>query len=143
MIRQMLAAAIVIGLTVGPAPWAAGAVTFHPGAADLGDPLAPGLGNGGYTVSHYRIALNYHPDTGVLVGTTMLNPTLTENLSRFDLDFALPARSVTVNGIPATFRSVNGPEFSYNRDLVVTPAHGLPAGSRVTVVVTYRAGLPT
>ena len=28
---------------------------------DLGDPLAPGLGNGGYDVSHYRIDLTYDP----------------------------------------------------------------------------------
>jgi aminopeptidase N len=140
MTRRMLAAAILIGLTTVAAPPSSdAAATFHPGAADLGDALAPGLGNGGYTVSHYRIALNYHPNTGMLVGTTTLNATLTENLSRFDLDFALPANSVTVNGISAAFRSVNGPDFSFNRDLVVTPQQGLPAGSQMTVVVTYRA----
>src|SRR2546423_1694504 len=71
--------------------------------------------------------------------TTTVTAKLTETLSRFDLDFALPATSVTVNGTPATFTSVDGPEYSNNRDLVVTPAQGLPAGSPMTVVVAYRA----
>ena len=30
-----------------------------PGAPDIGDPLFPGLGNGGYDVSHYTIDLDY------------------------------------------------------------------------------------
>jgi aminopeptidase N len=126
-----------LALTVAPARARAG--QFHPGSADLGDPLAVGLGNGGYTVGHYDIGLDYQPDTGVLTGTTTITAKLTDNLSRFDLDFALPATSVTVNGAPATFASVDGPEFSGNRDLVVTPQQGLPAGTAMTVVVNYQA----
>jgi aminopeptidase N len=135
--------AIVAGLlslaALAVAPAQARAGQFHPGAPDLGDPLAVGLGNGGYTVDHYGIDLDYRPDTGMLTGTTTVSARLTENLSRFDLDFALPARSVTVNGAPATFTSVDGPEFSNSRDLVVTPKAGLPAGTTMTVVVTYQA----
>ncbi len=118
-----------------PAP----AVRFHHGSLDLGDPLTPGYGNGGYDVSHYSIFLSYATGTRYLVGRTVITARLTENLSRFNLDFALPVRSVTVNGAAATFKTIKEPVYAQGKELVVTPAKGLPAGSTMTVVVTYAA----
>jgi aminopeptidase N len=112
---------------------------FHPGSLDLGDPLAPGYGNGGYDVSHYGITLRYGTTSGHLVGRTVITARLTENLSRFNLDFALPAQAVTVNGVAASFKTIKEPVFNYGKELVVTPAKGLPAGTTMTVIVTYAA----
>jgi aminopeptidase N len=61
--------------------------------------------------------------------------TATQDLSRFDLDFALTATAVTVNGAPAT-TSASGTE------LVVTPARPIADGARMTVRVRY-AGTPS
>jgi aminopeptidase N len=115
------------------------AVHFRPGSEDLGDPLAPGLGNGGYLVDNYDITLHYAPAAGMLVGDTIITAKATENLSRFDLDFALPATSVTVNGVAATSKTVPGPPYSYSSDLRVTPAAGIRAGSALRIEVTYAA----
>jgi aminopeptidase N len=112
---------------------------FHPGSPSLHDPLVPGYGNGGYDVSHYGIRLHYNSTSGLLSGTTRITAQLKQNLSRFNLDFALPVRSVTVNGRTAAFRSKLGQGFYYGKELVVTPARGLRKGSRMTVTVTYSA----
>lgn len=121
------------------APPGGAAVHFHPGSEDLHDPLAPGLGNGGYDVDHYGIDLHYDVASKLLTGKTTIIGRLTQNLSRFNLDFALPVESVTVNGAAATFKSELGQDFNYGKELVVTPAAGLRAGSHLTVVVTYAA----
>ncbi|HTF08648.1 MAG TPA: hypothetical protein VK659_10805, partial [Asanoa sp.] len=39
----------------------ADAAQFRPGAPDLGDPLLPGAGNGGYQVDHYDLGIDYDP----------------------------------------------------------------------------------
>ncbi len=132
---------LVVGLSI-PAAQATSTksvVHFSPGAPDLGDRLTPGLGNGGYTVSHYDIDLHYEPSTGVLTGDTVVEAVATQNLSRFDLDFALPAKSVTVNGSAAKFTTVPGPKYSYSADLVVTPSAGIRTGTTMQIEVTYRA----
>src|SRR3954462_4870759 len=45
------------------------AVTFKPGSAGVGDPYFPNLGNGGYDVGHYDLALAYEPSSHRLSGT--------------------------------------------------------------------------
>ena len=60
----------------------------------------------------------------------------TQNLSRFDLD---------LRGFRISRLSVNGRAASFTRqgqELIITPARGLRAGHRFTVVVRY-AGEPT
>lgn len=113
--------------------------SFHPGSADLHDRLVPGYGNGGYDVRHYDIRLHYTMASGVLSGTTTIRAQLTENLSRFNLDFALPVKSVTVNGSAAEFELETGVNGSQGKEIVVTPDSGLPRGSTMTVKVTYHA----
>jgi aminopeptidase N len=90
-------------------------------------------------VSHYGIRLHYNPTSGLLSGTTRITARLKQNLSRFNLDFALPVRSVTVNGRTAAFKSKLGQDFYYGKELVVTPARGLRKGSPMTVSVEYSA----
>ncbi|MET7967971.1 M1 family metallopeptidase [Micromonospora sp. NPDC005305] len=108
---------------------------FHPGAADVGDPYVPGSGNGGYDVGHYALKVRYDPADDRLAGGAVLTATATTALSRFQLDLAgLTVDRVRVDGAPAKHRR-DGAE------LVVTPAHGLPAGQRFSVEVTY-GGVP-
>lgn len=135
----MCAVACALALTATSATAVApDAERFKPGAADVGDYLVPGYGNGGYDVSHYNIDVDYRPKTGMLRGTTTIRARSTQNLSRFNLDFALPARAVKVNGSAAKFKSVPGGE-ARGRELVVTPKRGVPRGEAMTIVVRYAA----
>ncbi|WP_031078841.1 M1 family metallopeptidase [Streptomyces sp. NRRL WC-3742] len=114
----------------------ASAADFQPGAAGIGDPYYPTYGNGGYRVSHYDIRLKYQPATDELEGTTTILATATQDLSRFNLDFALNVSEVRVNGRPATFAT------SGEQELEITPARPLPKGAQATVVVRYK-GVPS
>ncbi|MFI7219004.1 M1 family metallopeptidase [Micromonospora maritima] len=108
---------------------------FRPGAPDAGDPYVPGAGNGGYDVGHYALDVRYDPGDDRLTGTATVTATATEALSRFQLDLAgLDVDRVRVDGEPAAHRHDDA-------ELVVTPEHGLPAGRRFTVEVTY-GGVP-
>ncbi|MFG2919412.1 M1 family metallopeptidase [Kitasatospora sp. NPDC048298] len=114
----------------------ASASDFQPGAAGVGDPYYPTYGNGGYRVSHYDIRLKYQPATDELEGTTTILATATQDLSRFNLDFALNVSEVRVNGQLATFAT------SGEQELEITPARPLDKGSQATVVVHYK-GVPS
>jgi aminopeptidase N len=112
----------------------ADAAEFRPGAPDLGDPLLPGGGNGGYQVDHYDLGIDYYP-TGRVDGVAALTARTTQDLSRFTLDLrGLDVTTVTVNGTRADFQRDG-------QELVVTPGRGLRDGSRFAVVVTY-GGVP-
>ncbi|MXQ66101.1 M1 family peptidase [Actinomadura rayongensis] len=104
---------------------------FTPGAPGAGDPYFPNAGNGGFDVGSYAISLAYTPKTRRIAATTRITATATQNLSRFDLDFAgNTIGSVTVDGARARYRRDGG-------ELVITPARGLPQGHEFTVAVTY------
>ena len=103
-----------------------------PGSPGVGDSYYPNAGNGGTDVLHYDVRLTYQPATDLLSGATTLLLTATQDLSRFDLDFALKASSVLVNNRPAQFQNNNG-----NGELVITPAQPLLKGQTATVVVSY------
>ncbi|MEO7060161.1 MAG: M1 family peptidase, partial [Lapillicoccus sp.] len=113
----------------------AASATPAPGASGIGDPYYPLYGNGGYDVSHYDVSVAYSPGSDRLSGTTTITATATQDLSAFDLDLALRASSVTVDGRPARFQQ--GPH-----ELVVTPARAVRSGRPLTVVVRY-AGIPS
>jgi aminopeptidase N len=106
-----------------------------PGAPGIGDTYFPRDGNGGIDVLHYDVHDAYAFGTGRLSGRTRLDVRATQDLSRFDLDFLLPVRSVTVNGHRAGFRQVG------DHELRITPSTALAAGSQFRVSVTY-AGRP-
>lgn len=116
--------------TTAPSTTAA-PVAGTPGAAGIGDPYFPGLGNGGYDVNHYDLALTWLPDQGAIEGVTTIDARATQALSRFDLDLAgLEVTAVTVDGQPAAATRDD-------RELVVTPATAIAEGAAFTTVVTY------
>lgn len=105
--------------------------TATPGAPGVADPLFPKLGNGGYDVTRYRLALDYAPATHRLRGTARITARATQALSSFHLDLAgLRVRDTTVNGRPArTARD--------GTEVTLTPATALPEGRTFTATVVY------
>jgi aminopeptidase N len=111
-----------------------------PGAAGVGDPYFPDLGNGGYDVDHYVLDIGWAPGAsgsrGAIEATATVEATATQRLSRFDLDLAgLDVSRVTVDGHPA--RTARRGE----RELVVTPAEPIESGAAFTTEVVY-GGVP-
>ena len=105
-----------------------------PGAADIGDPLFPGLGNGGYDVRHYTLDLDYATTAAVqtVPARVTIDARATQALSRFDLDFSGDSVAVgQVDGRPAAFAREG-------EELVITPARrsATTGGSRSRVAYT-------
>ncbi len=109
-----------------------------PGAAGIGDPLYPTLGNGGYDVEHYDLALRYETaaPSQAIDGTVTIRARATQALSRFNLDFQGDSfGAVTVDGRPAAAAWEGG-------ELVITPAKAIRRGKRFTVKVAHFAATP-
>lgn len=105
------------------------------GAAGIGDSLYPNLGNGGYDVQSYDIALQWFPDDGHIEATTTIDAITTDDLAAFNLDFVgLTVDEVLVDGQPAEFTR-DEPE------LVISPVMALTAGAEFVVAVEY-SGVP-
>ncbi|MGE0881380.1 MAG: M1 family metallopeptidase [Acidimicrobiia bacterium] len=105
------------------------------GAADIGDPDFPGLGNGGYDVDQYLVRFSYDPATRRLDGATTVVATATQALARFNLDLAgLTVSAVSVDGADAAF-------VRRGEELEITPPTPLAAGRSFTTLVAY-AGVP-
>jgi aminopeptidase N len=128
-------------LTVGHAPLPP---NFEPGEQSAGDPLFPQIGNTGYDVDSYDIALDYSPvDNLFRDGTkTTVNATATQNLGEFSLDFQrFDISRVTVDGERASFELVDAkPQLAGATQpvkLVVRPATGIPINTEFSVVVDY------
>jgi aminopeptidase N len=131
---------LVLGAVVAlVAPAVAASAAPSPGSDGAGDPYYPRYGNGGYDVSHYKIAIDYDPATGVLTGDTTITARATQDLSRFDLDFLLPVSSLTINGRTATTSeyAYDTPARNYGGELVVTPARAIRRGTALTIRVRY------
>ena len=110
--------------TSGPAPRPAE-------MAGLGDSYFPGLGNRGYDVQRYGLALDYDPETAIAQARATVDAVATEALDAFFLDYAGPdIDSVLVGGEPAAY----GRE---GRELLVTPTTPVPAGETFRVAVAY------
>jgi aminopeptidase N len=106
-----------------------------PGAAGLGDPYFPELGNGGYDTLHYTIDLGVELEENIIAGTATIEAQATQSLSRFNLDFGgFAIGSVLVNGETATFERER-------RELIITPSESINDKANFVVVVTYR-GVP-
>lgn len=123
--------------TVSPSTGATTSTTVvgRPGAAGIGDPFYPELGNGGYDVGHYALDLAYDLATGLLEGQATITAVATHDLSAFNLDLTgLEVSSVRVDSAPAS-TTRRGSE------LTVIPARALPAGETFTAEVEY-AGEP-
>ncbi|MEA2345823.1 MAG: hypothetical protein QOF63_3992, partial [Thermoanaerobaculia bacterium] len=105
------------------------------GAAGIGDPYFPTLGNGGYDVAHYDLELKVDPTSGAIEATATIGARAGQPLTRFDLDLRdLTVGSVTVDGAKAKFEHRGG-------ELVITPAATIDDGAVFTTAVTYE-GIP-
>ncbi len=107
-----------------------------PGSLGLGDPLYPGLGNGGYEVSHYTLTLNVEVDRNFISGNAEIKANATQALSAFNLDMrGLEVIETRVSGRPASHsRSGN--------ELTITPDEPVRNGASFVVEVLYE-GQPT
>ena len=106
-----------------------------PPGAGAGDSFYPWLGNSGYDVTHYDLALDVDPDANTLEGITTVHAVSTSELETIYLDLSgLEVSAVTVDGVAA--------EFSRERtELITQPAAPVPAGVSFTVEVAY-SGMP-
>lgn len=107
----------------------------QPGAPGVGDPYFPDLGNGGYDVQHYTLDLDAVLRTNTISGTVTLDAIATQDLSRFNLDFAgFEIHDLSVNDLPADFAREG-------RELIIRPARPLMTDEPFTVAVRY-SGTP-
>lgn len=105
------------------------------GASGVGDPYFPDLGNGGYDVSHYDIAISVDPETAAIEATTTITAVAEETLATFNLDFVgLEITSVLVDGARSEF-------LRDESELRISPDGGIVAGEEFTVTIAY-AGRP-
>jgi aminopeptidase N len=121
------AAAVLAALTL------TAAAPPGPAALGIGDRLFPTLGNPGYDVRAYDLALRYSGDnTRALSARTRIDARVTAaRLDRVNLDFSRgTVRSVTVNGRPAG-------HVGADEDLVVTPRTPLRRGERLRIEVAH------
>lgn len=101
------------------------------GAAGIGDPYYPMLGNGGYDVAHYTLDIMADVETNVMLGFATIEATATQALSAFNLDLVgMDVVAVTVDDVDAGFSHSDG-------ELTITPAAPLDAGAAFTVTVKY------
>ena len=143
---------LALPATAAATPEAKGQGMPTVGARTLGDPLLPQIGNGGYDVEHYRIALDYDPVANVFNSAkTTIDATAEAKLKEFSLDFQdLDVSSVKVDGRRAEFSQVDAtpqlspiPEVTQPMKLVVRPQPSSwpKAGRDFTVKVSY-SGAP-
>ncbi|WP_314174209.1 M1 family metallopeptidase [Streptomyces winkii] len=133
--RLIVAGAVVAALAL-TVPASAADAGPSPGAPGAGDSYYPDYGNGGYDASHYDLRLKYQPKSDELSGTATVLARATQDLSRFNLDFALDVKEVHVNGRKAKASATGAHE------LEVTPAQPIEKGEHFTVVVRY-SGVPS
>jgi aminopeptidase N len=95
------------------------------------------LGNGGYDVTHYDLALDYDPVSDRLDGQAVITATATQDLDQFDLDLRdfADILKLEVDGHSAGFA------FEGEQELVITPRPKLKTGTIFQVEVQY-AGVP-
>ncbi|MDG9719807.1 M1 family metallopeptidase [Streptomyces sp. DH24] len=119
----LLASAVAVCLVAASAP-------AEP--LGVGDRLFPHLGNPGYDVASYDLALTYSgANDKPLKAVTTIDAWTTTALNRVNLDFAhSEVESVEVDGEPATFATAG-------EDLVVTPHDPLPQGSWTRITVRH------
>ena len=107
-----------------------------PGAPGVGDPLYPGLGNGGYDVDHYALTIDVDVGRNFISGKVMIEAIATQDLSSFNLDLrGLEIIETFVSGVSAT-------HVRRGNELTVVPGEPIESGTHFTVEVAYE-GHPT
>ncbi|MBI5930838.1 MAG: M1 family metallopeptidase [Chloroflexi bacterium] len=107
-----------------------------PGLNTIGDSFSSELGNTGYDVLHYNLALTIDPFSRHVQGTTTLQiKAIYHHLASFTLDLrTMAVADVQVNGEPVSFTQ-------YQRKLLIELATPLEYGAIAEVAVTY-SGIP-
>ncbi|MDF3302637.1 M1 family metallopeptidase [Streptomyces tropicalis] len=108
------------------------AASAPPTPLGIGDRLFPYLGNPGYDVTAYDLALTYPgSNSKPLRAVTTIDARVTSDLGRVNLDFAHgTVDAVEVDGLPATFTGAG-------EDLVIDPPVPLPRGSWMRITVHH------
>ena len=102
------------------------------GDTGVGDEYFPGLGNGGYQVERYVLALDVDPQAGTIDATATIEAVATEDLSGFHLDLiGLEVGDVTVDGEQARASRDD-------RELLIELRDPIAAGDRFVAVVPYQ-----
>ncbi|MFZ5917588.1 MAG: M1 family metallopeptidase [Chloroflexota bacterium] len=102
------------------------------GGQSIGDARAPELGNTGYDVQSYLLALTVEPDEQSIHGTTTIEAVATlAHLGRLSLDFiGLEIEHLTVDGVEAPFQR-------HDNKLIVDLPRPLGLGETFYIAVTY------
>ena len=101
------------------------------GESGIGDSYYPQMGNGGYDVQSYKIALDVDPLANTVNGSTTILANATQSLQSFNLDFhALSVDSVLVDNLLAEVAREGD-------EMTITPPNVLESGRAFTVVVNY------
>lgn len=101
------------------------------GAAGIGDPYYPGLGNGGYDVARYILDLDWDPQDARLEGRATIEATATQDLLSFNLDLlGMEVAAITIDGVDAEFSHTDA-------ELTITPADPLAEGTAFAAVIDY------
>ena len=101
------------------------------GARGIGDPYFPMMGNGGYDVLSYDIALDVDMANRQVAGTVTIRAISTQALGQFNFDFAdLTISTLLVDDAPADFTQADN-------ELMITPADIIPENTPFTVTVSY------
>jgi aminopeptidase N len=97
----------------------------------MGDPLAPGLGNGGYDVASYDLAIEWIPEDRLFASEVLITATAGEDLSELHLDFdGSIVRGVTVDGATAEY-------LRDEAEIIITPATPIAVDTEFQVTVEY------
>lgn len=108
-----------------------GQTRYSEGAAGIGDPYFPQLGNGGYDALHYSLILDVNPYENTLIGQFTVDLLTTQSLSSFNLDFVgLMIDQVYVDGEESEF-------VRNERELTIKPHHPLGKGEVYTIQIIY------
>lgn len=116
-----------------PTPTLAPPTTPQIGGRSIGDPYIPELGNTGYDIQRYTIALALDPAQTYVQGTTTIEALSTlHGLSELSLDFiGYNVTEVLVNGAPAQSRREA-------KKLIITLPQLLASAQPFTMVISYQ-----
>lgn len=103
------------------------------GAPGLGDSFYPNFGNGGYDTKSYILDITVlDVDTSELEAITTIEAVATQDLSRFNLDFAgFEVTRITVNDEAAEFERKG-------QELTIIPTQVISKDETFTVAISYR-----
>jgi aminopeptidase N len=103
----------------------------QPGPAGIGDPYYPTVGNGGYDVQHYNIALTADLQENFIDAVVTIDAVATMDLSSFNLDFrGFEISTLMVDGETAAYERIE-------RELIIAPQESILEDSPFVVEVAY------